>query len=245
MRAFYDLLSSMRSRRQYDYYFFAFDSKSTYRKTVYNDYKANRPSSSIANMSILSHHILLLCNAMGFCSVRLKGWEADDIITYIVMSNTNLSHTIWTSDKDLYQLLHQGKVNIVNRSHAIYKHNLLDYFPVSSHQVVEYLCLVGDSSDNIKGIKGVGKVRASQMLHRYNSIDNIMKNLDDLRPSIAKSLQEGQDIIDDNRRCIDLLRFYSTVQHECQIRLIAGQLSEINDDVVTKLLSLDITSLSD
>lgn len=157
---FANFIYSLKNEYQSDYIIFALDSKGkTFRNQIDPNYKQNRtppPPQLLEQIPICIDMI----EKMGFISISKEGYEADDIIASVVKSceNKDIFVRIITQDKDLYQLIKDGKSSIYN---PISKNNYdeagcLEKYGVKPSQIKDFLALCGDSSDNIPGVKGIG-----------------------------------------------------------------------------------------
>jgi DNA polymerase I len=162
---------------------FVFDAKEkTVRHKLYPAYKATRLSMP-ANLAAQIPIIHMIISLLGMPVIIESGIEADDIIATIASYYATQGHhvIIASSDKDFAQLvsplirLFDFKTDkILDRTDIIAK------FGVNPEQIVDYLTLVGDKSDNIPGLARCGTKTAQQLLSRYNSLDNIIANQDNL-----------------------------------------------------------------
>lgn len=160
------------------------------RAKIYEDYKANRiscPEDLKPQFDILDKFL----SAMQIKNLRYNGLEADDIIyTYAkYASNLNSNVVIATFDKDLMQLV-SSKICIYNpkTKNFIHEKQVIENFGVLPEQIQEYLALIGDASDNIPGVPGIGPKKAVEILAKYKSIDEIYQNINDIMPEKTRSL---------------------------------------------------------
>lgn len=163
-----------------DYIVFALDSGGkTFRNEIDENYKANRKSPPDELKEQLPVCMDMI-EKMGFCSLKVNGYEADDVIASFVKNNKNedLQITIVTNDKDLYQLI-SDKVRIYSpRKKQFYDRNgCYEKYGVYPEQICDFLGIVGDTSDNIPGVKGIGDKGAKKLLELYGSIENIYADL--------------------------------------------------------------------
>jgi hypothetical protein len=185
--------------------------------------------------------------ADGFPIWKSDGYEADDIIASAVnaLYEPGVEIRIATSDKDLMQLVCDG-VTV----YSFYTGTILDEagvltkFGVKPSQMRDYLTLVGDSSDNIKGVAGIGAKRAVDLLQRFDSIDQMLPLLrngaEGVTPAIKKSILESVDIITLARELVTMKTdapIDFTAIHEPRLR--AGQTSET--DTMSEELTSDAT----
>jgi DNA polymerase-1 len=139
----------------------------------------------------------------------IEGVEADDIIGSLTQQalKENFRVVIHTNDKDLMQLVND-RVTIINPAHPDKKFDapaVLNHYGVRPDQIVDYLCLVGDSTDNIPGVSGIGEKTAVSLITQFGSLDAIEKNLDKIpRPKIAAALREARAQLAFNRDFLSL-----------------------------------------
>jgi DNA polymerase-1 len=173
-----------------------FDAKGkTFRNDMYKEYKANRPpmpdelSSQIAPL-------YEIVEALGYPMVIVPGVEADDVIgTYARQATEQKVDTlISTGDKDLAQLVnsHVTLINTMNNV-VLDEAGVVDKFDVPPSAIVDYLALMGDSSDNIPGVPKVGPKTAAKWLKQYETLDNLVANADDIKGKVGESLRDNLD----------------------------------------------------
>jgi len=169
----------------------------TFREEKFSDYKAKRketPEELVAQLP----HIKNLCESAGFSVISKEGYEADDIIATLVgeAEQQNLETIIFTLDKDLMQLvsenvkilnMHKSGVELFDRAKVEEK------LSVPPEKINEFLALSGDSSDNIPGIEGIGKKTAAALLKRFNSLENIFSNIDQIKNTNIRSKLAGKE----------------------------------------------------
>ena len=159
-----------------------FDSKEpSFRKEIYTDYKANRgapPDMLIPQFADIDKAVKLLNVPM----IRLPGFEADDLIATLVAHLKNENITVVSSDKDLMQLVTE-EVRLLDTMKDIYygPKEVEAKLGILPHQVVDYLALIGDSSDNIPGVPSIGPKTAVDLLKKYGNLDGIYENLSEVK----------------------------------------------------------------
>ncbi len=159
----------------------AFDAgRVTFRNEIYPLYKANRgepPDDLVPQFPLCPR----LTRAMGMHTLLQKGLEADDILASLALRllEEGLQVVIVTQDKDLSQILRPG-LRIFDLARGIhYGHrDVPDRLGVRARQVVDLLALMGDASDNIPGVRGIGKKSAVALLERFDDLDAIYRNLE-------------------------------------------------------------------
>lgn len=135
---------------------------------------------------------------------NITGYEGDDLLAYLYFKVINQEYlvTIVSSDKDFNQLLTTDRVKIFNprKEDYIRKSNCKELFGYEPHETVDFLSMVGDSSDDIPGVSGIGPVKARKLLDKYGSISNYIN----VEPNISDSVL---DILTRNHKLIDLKWF--------------------------------------
>ncbi|ODN43078.1 DNA polymerase I [Piscirickettsia litoralis] len=190
-----------------------FDAKGkTFRHDMYPEYKANRgsmPDELAAQIKPL-HEIIV---AMGLPLIAIEGVEADDVIGTLakIAEQKNISVLISTGDKDMAQLVNDN-INLVDTM----KGNQTDYkgveekFGVKPEQIIDYLSLIGDTSDNVPGIPGVGPKTAEKWLAQYNTVENLVENAENIKGKVGERLRE-------NLKQLTLAQKLVTI--DCQVKL--------------------------
>lgn len=168
-----------------DYLVFALDSKGdTFRKELYSEYKSHRPEVPQDLLTQLPVAIDLI-SKMGFKTAICSGFEADDIIASLANEGRKLGLEIQiiSHDKDLYQLIDDGIVYLFDpqKKIKIDAQKCFEKFGVYPCQFTDYQSLLGDSSDNVPGIKGIGKKTAESLIADFGTLENIYDNLDKIK----------------------------------------------------------------
>ena len=189
-----------------DYVAVCFDlSAPTFRHKMYEDYKGTRkgmPDELREQLPVMKE----VLSALNIPVLELEGFEADDLLGTVSAINTKngIFTYILTGDRDSFQLISESTSVILPKSgmgkteYSIYDNALLmENYGISPIQVIEVKALMGDSSDNIPGVKGVGEKTAYQLIQKYDNIDNIYKLLDedklDVTPKVKEKLSIGKD----------------------------------------------------
>lgn len=181
-----------------DYVIFALDSKGkSFRSQIDENYKINRKEAPEKLKEQLPICIEML-ERMGFYSLSVENYEADDIIASAVkqFKDDKLFIKIVTSDKDLYQLIDEN-VNILSpiTKELHDEKACLEKFGVLPKQVRDFLAICGDVSDNIPGIKGIGPVGARKLLKKFGTLENIYENIEQVRDARTKTiLKDSKDM---------------------------------------------------
>ena len=179
------------------------------RTAIYADYKSHRQRMP-EDLYAQSEKAHLFCKLFGIPTLSIEGVEADDTIGTLVSfgKKHHLQTFLCTSDKDLCQLvddhvfvLHAHKNNLI-----IDKKKVFELFGVHPEQIVDYLALIGDSSDNIPGVEGIGPKTASSLLAEFHTLDNLLKHVDCIpgkKGELMKAQQE-QALISQKLATLDL-----------------------------------------
>jgi len=198
LTGFINFISSINKEHGTDYILFALDSKQkTKRSELDPNYKANRPKPPEDLLKQLPVAIEWI-KKMGFKSVEVAGYEADDIIASVAKDakEKGLKVQVVSSDKDLYQLIDDDKVLIYDpmKKIKINEEECIAKFGVKPKQIVDYLAIVGDSADNIPGVKGIGPKGARKLLNEYESLKDIYEHIDEIQnPRTKKLLLESKE----------------------------------------------------
>ena len=164
------------------------------RKEIYPEYKANRVQvNAVSAQELVIREIIRL---LGMAGSELEGYEADDIIAAAVKKyKDSYDIEIITGDKDLLQLASET-VSIYDQMKNTYYGDaeVLKKFGVRANQISNYLALVGDKSDNIPGVLGIGPVAARSLLKAYEDVHDIYRHLDELDPKYFSKLHQSSDI---------------------------------------------------
>ena len=165
----------------------------TFRDDLYSEYKANRPPMPEELRSQVQP-ILDAVEAMGLTLLKVPGVEADDVIGTLCKQagEAGLSVLVSTGDKDLAQLVNDrvSLINTMNDS-RMDRDGVKAKFDVFPEQIVDYLALIGDTSDNIPGVPKVGAKTAAKWLNLYDSADGILRNADEIKGRVGDSLREN------------------------------------------------------
>ena len=173
-----------------------FDAKGkTFRNDMYKEYKANRPPMPDELRSQIEP-LYELVEALGYPMVIIPDVEADDVIgTYARMATEQKVDTlISTGDKDLAQLVnpHVTLINTMNNL-IMDEAGVMKKFDVPPSAIIDYLALMGDTSDNIPGIPKVGPKTAAKWLKQYETLDNLVAHADEIKGKVGESFRDNLD----------------------------------------------------
>ena len=175
----------------------------TFRNEIYTEYKANRDATPQLVIDSLEP-LCGLCKAMRIPVLMLKGYEADDVIGSMAKRAEKEGFTVYmvTPDKDYGQLISPSIIQYKPGKSGS-EHELIDVSKVCEkynisrpEQVIEILTIMGDSSDNVPGVKGVGEVGAGKLISKYGSVANIYEHIDELTPKQKEAFENAKSYID-------------------------------------------------
>ena len=179
-----------------------FDAKGkTFRDEIFEEYKANRPPMPDDLRSQVTP-LLEAIEALGLPLMRVAGVEADDVIGTLAAqaSRNGWDVVVSTGDKDMAQLV-SDRITLVNTMTGtqLDRAGVEEKFGVRPDQIVDFLALVGDTSDNIPGVPKVGPKTAAKWLSQYGDIEGIKANADEIQGKVGESLRENLDRLDKHR----------------------------------------------
>ena len=191
------MLLKLIEKEKPDYIVSCFDSKGpSFRNQLFPEYKANREEMP-EDLQMQVPFLKDMTNLLGIHSLKQEGFEADDLIG--TMAEFGRQHKlkviILSGDKDFAQLVDENIVLFDTMKSKIYNiEGVKKKWGVLPHQMIDYLALTGDASDNIPGVKGIGPKGAVQLLEKYGDLKNVYENISDLRDSLQKKLKEGKSL---------------------------------------------------
>ncbi len=210
---FYRMFKKLFDREVYSYALIAFDhGEKTFRHETDPNYKSNRKTTpdDLIKQMLASKDIL---DAIGFKTLSKENFEADDLIGSCakLFNDNNINVEIFSSDKDMLQLVNEKtNVNLLKKGVSdILQYNATNFqhqfFNLKPNQIVDFKGLVGDSSDSLKGVIGIGEKTGVKLLNQYQNIDNIYSQIDtlDTTLSIKNKLLNGKD---EAYRCREMSR---------------------------------------
>ncbi len=170
----------------------------TFRHSLYKDYKANRkpmPEDLIYQIEVIKEFL----KEIGFPIILSPINEADDIMgTLVEKFKKNYKIILLTGDKDCYQLLDKNVIMLRGKKGVSEFQEITESFVVKElgilpEQVPDYLGIVGDSSDNIPGVKGIGPINAKELLKTYKTLENIYESLEKINPKLKEKLLKSKE----------------------------------------------------
>lgn len=203
-----------------DYMAVVFDAPGgSFRNQLYDQYKANRPPmpDDLREQIEPLHRIV---EALGLPLLMMSGVEADDVIGTLATqaSKLNMNTLISTGDKDFAQLV-DGRVTLINtmNNHLMDPAGVVEKFGVTSEQIIDYLALVGDASDNIPGVPKCGPKTAAKWLGQYGSVDQLVAHADEIKGKVGEYLRE-------NLEQLELSRELTTIRLDLELEQSPNEL---------------------
>ncbi|MEN8718050.1 MAG: DNA polymerase I [Sulfurovum sp.] len=199
LTGFMNFISNIGKDFETDYIVFALDAKGkTFRSDIFEEYKSHRPDVPEDLLKQLPIAISWV-EEMGFKTALRNGFEADDIIASIAQDakEKGFEVRVVSHDKDLYQLIDDNKVYLFDpiKKEVIDENKCFTKYGVNPAQFTDYQSLLGDSADNVPGVKGVGAKTAQALIEQFGTLDNIYENLENIEKKRWKTLlTEGKDM---------------------------------------------------
>jgi DNA polymerase I len=174
----------------------------TFRDDLFDQYKAHRaPMPDDLRSQV--QPLLDVVSAMGLPLLRVPGVEADDVIGTLAKQGAASGYEVLisTGDKDMAQLVapQVGLINTMSNT-RLDRAGVKAKFDVFPEQIVDYLALVGDSSDNIPGITGVGAKTAAKWLHQYQTLDELIAHAGDIGGKVGENLRNELELLELSRK---------------------------------------------
>lgn len=200
-----------------EYVVMVFDAgRQTFRNKLYPAYKQNRdecPTDLVAQMPLFRE----FARAFGLTLLEMPGYEADDLIATLTerLRECRVPTVIVSGDKDLLQLVSDDvEVWDTMKDRRYRRAEVIEKFGVPPEQVVDFLGLMGDSSDNVPGLSGVGPKTAAQLITKYGKIESIISRVAEIstdktvraRAAIAQQIEENPDLLRLSRQLVEVLR---------------------------------------
>jgi DNA polymerase-1 len=191
-----------------DYLVYCFDMKEpSFRSQLYSEYKANReemPPLLVPQIPYLKK----LTSTLGIATAEKAGFEADDVIGTLAMHavREHVNAVIVSGDKDFAQLVRPG-VSLYDTMKDLRTDTdgVLAKYEVRPDQFIDYLAMVGDSSDNVPGVRGIGPKGASKLLQEYQTLDGIFESIDKIKGANQKKLIENKEMAFLSRKLVTIV----------------------------------------
>jgi DNA polymerase-1 len=215
----------------------------TFRNTLFKEYKTQRKPAP-DDLKVQIPVIKELLKLLGIPVLEVEGFEADDVIATLAkkFSEKGWEVYIYTPDKDMVQLLTYKGVRIINplTEEEITPEKVKKKFGVEPYQIPSYLALVGDKVDNIPGVEGIGPKRAREILSKFGTVEEILKNWENLPPSVKKYFAKVRR--EELERWLKLVKLRTDIDlnvNEEKLRIKKPNWEVLKE----KLLSLEMKSL--
>jgi DNA polymerase-1 len=224
---FLDFLIRLLSRDNPSHIAVAFDSgPKTFRNEIYPDYKANRDETP-PDLLPQFEHCERLTRALGMPLFKIDNHEADDVIASLAELCREAGHpvTIISGDKDMAQLVtDQVKVMDPSRNRRFTMRTVPTRFGVRPDQMVDFLSLTGDASDNVPGVRGVGPKTACALLEALDSLDGIYANLSQVPELPIRGAKTLPEKLEAHRREAYLSKELVTLKRDLELGVAPGDL---------------------
>jgi len=238
LTGFTNFISTLQKDHDSDYIIFAIDTKgNTFRNEIDPNYKANR-SSPPPELSMQLPVAIEWIDKMGYKTLGMKGFEADDMIATV----THLAQAkgykvrVVSHDKDLYQLIDDEKGTIIIdaiKRKSMDEKACFDKYGVTSKQFIDYQSILGDSADNVPGVKGIGKVGAEKLLVEYGDLDNIYAHVEEVKGANQKKLIASKEQCYMSKELVTLKRdVFDSIDFEEYTMDIENPFLNIYDELV-------------
>lgn len=221
IRGFFTKFQLIYNNLNPDYVLFANDLSrtNTFRRKLYEKYKSQRkPIDDDIIFQVQQTSILV--KALGFKFLNNPLYEADDILGMVSKWCTDNNHDmiIISSDRDLYQLINENvQIYSFIKHEMVNTEYLEEYYGLRPEQWIELKMLQGDPSDNIPGIKGIGKITAQDLMQRFGNIDNIYLNLDSIQTRISNKLIKDAEILPLMRELVTIVTDYNKINFDLNL----------------------------
>ena len=208
-----NMIARLMAEEDTEHFVVVFDAPGkTFRDDLYPEYKANRDAMP-DDLREQIQPLLDTIPAMGLPLLRIEGVEADDVIGTLSRqaAAAGMDVLISTGDKDMAQLVND-RVTIVNTmtGAVLDRDGVKEKFDVFPEQIIDWLALVGDSSDNIPGVPKVGAKTAAKWLNEYGTADGIVENAEAIKGKVGESLR-------DNLEQLSLSRELATIRQDVEL----------------------------
>lgn len=243
---FLNMLLKLINDEKPKYVFAAFDAGSeTFRKDIYTDYKANRDSMP-EDLRVQVPIIIDLLKKAGVVFLSSEGYEADDILGHVskVGDERGDETLLVTGDRDSFQLV-SGNTNVIYSKRGISdvarvdENYISERYGVSPAQLIDIKALMGDSSDNIPGVSGVGEKTALKLIWQYKTLDGVYEALEEQKGKLKERLES-------DRQKAYMSRELAEIKREVPLALDYDKADDVNfanEDVLKILKKLEMNSL--
>lgn len=220
----------------------AFDhARKTFRNEIYAEYKGTRkptPPELISQFPVIKE----MLNKMQITTIESAGIEADDILGTLSRSMPGKKKYIISGDRDLLQLI-DGETEVwltrkgLTDLQKLTNENMYEEMGFYPKQVIDMKSLMGDTSDNIPGVPGIGEKTALKLIDTYASLENLYKNLDDIAGKLREKLETGKDLA-------FMSKELATIKTDCKVKFtLDGQKFPFDASVYKFFVDWNFSSL--
>ena len=193
----------------------------TFRNEMFAGYKGNRPEAPPDLIPQFPYFRKIL-DALNLPLLELPGYEADDIIATLCerLADQDCELVVVSSDKDLMQLVTDGiKLLDSAKDRWISKHDVMERFGVAPEQVIQVMGLMGDTVDNIPGVKGIGEKTAGVLIQHFQTLENLYAHLGELNQLNLRGATRVRELLETNKDNAFLSRDLATVKRDVPIEV--------------------------
>ncbi|MFM6929605.1 MAG: DNA polymerase I [Bdellovibrio sp.] len=233
---FLSMITKLMREEKPEYMVFCYDRKEpSFRKEMYDDYKAHRtemPEDLVKQLPYFKR----LADILGIPSLEVPTFEADDIIG--TLTKVGRSHgmevVIVSGDKDFGQLIEEGVILYdTMKDHRYDVKGVFEKWGVRPDQFIDFLAIVGDTSDNIPGVKGIGEKGAIKLLEQFTHLEDIYENIDKVESkSVREKLIAAKDLALLSKKLVTISTDIATIDRNFE----AYRLSPRHDEDLRALL---------
>jgi DNA polymerase-1 len=203
-----------------------FDAKGkTFRNDIYDLYKANRPPMP-DELRVQIEPLHEIIRAQGLPLICISGVEADDVIGTLAVEATGAGYDVLisTGDKDMAQLVNDN-VRLINTmsNQLMTVDTVPEKFNVTPDQIIDYLALMGDTSDNIPGVPKVGPKTAAKWLAQYHSLQGVIDHADEIKGKVGENLRDSLDFLPMSYQL-------ATIKLDCETKVEIDELVQSEGD---------------
>ncbi len=222
-----NMIRSLINQYQPSHIAVVFDAKGgSFRNTIYSEYKATRDAMP-ENLRPQVEPIHTILKAMGLPLLCIEGVEADDVIGTLARQaeKEDREVLISTGDKDMAQLV-SDKITLINTMNnaVLNPQGVIDKFGIPPEKIIDYLALMGDASDNIPGVPGVGEKTAQSLLAQFDGVKDIYQRLDEIENLKIRGAKSLKQKLIDNKDNAELSYLLATIKVDVELDFSSEQL---------------------
>ena len=215
-----------------EYFVAVFDSGGkSFRNEIYDDYKANRGEAP-EDISLQFPKIIEYLKLRGICVMSQENFEADDIIGSLSKKyQAKNKITIISGDKDFTQLINKKTIMLDTMKNRVTDDKeVLSKYGLKPEQMIDYFSLVGDSIDNIPGVRGIGPKTAQSLIDKFKTLDNLYKNIKKIdKERIKNLLEENKELAYISKELVTIKTNLEITDDFNQFKISSSNNQELND----------------